>query len=60
MSQHESTRVWHESNTSQHESNMSLTQVNTNQHKSKSALDELTWVNASPTRVSSELELIDV
>ena len=37
-SQHESTRVWHEST----RINTSPTQVNTNQHKSKSVLDELT------------------
>ena len=60
-SQHESTWVWHESTrinmsltrvkTSLKRVNTSPTQVNTNQHKSKSVLDELAWVNTSPTRV---------
>ena len=45
MSQHESTRAWHESTRIY----TSLTQVNTNQHKSKSVLDELTWIDRSTT-----------
>ena len=60
-SRHESTGVWRESirintsptwvDTSLTRVNTSLTQVSTNQHKSKRVLDELTWVNTSPTQV---------
>ena len=58
---HESTGVWREStrintsptwvDTSLTRVNTSLTQVNTNQYRSKRVLDELTWVNTTPTQV---------
>ena len=45
------TRVPTRVNTSITRVDTNPTQVNMNQHKSKSVLDELTWVNTSPTRV---------